>query len=78
MSAIVTVRTTTDAAWAAFLDVVQDPAISADELGQNSGIHMVVFSSPNVKLGTGFDTLSRLMEAHTPGSSTGLDRVDFG
>jgi hypothetical protein len=31
-----------------------------------------------VQVGSGFETLSRLMDEHTPGSSAGLERVDFG
>jgi hypothetical protein len=78
MAAIVTVTTTSDPAFGAFLDVVRDPAITATELGQSSGIYQVVFSASSVAMGTGFDTLAQLVEEHTLGASAGLGRANFG
>lgn len=78
VSALVTVRITTDPAFKAFIDVVQADGIKADELGMNSGIYMVVFSGSNVAMGTGFDTLRNLMATHTAESVDGLERAPFG
>ena len=58
--------------------VVQDESIDALELGRDSGIYQVVFKSASVHAGTGFDTLRRLIDEHSPGASAGLERVDFG
>jgi hypothetical protein len=78
VSAIVTVQLTTDPAFKAFIAVVQSEGIQADELGANSGVYMVVFSSSNVAMGSGFDTLRHLMAEHTPESVDGLERANFG
>ena len=78
MSAIVNVRTASGEAFAAFLDVVQDDAIDVLELGQGSGIYQVVFISASVQPGTGFETLQRIMDEHSPGAAAALKRVDFG
>jgi hypothetical protein len=79
MGAIVRIATTIPEAAVAFIEVVYaDPAIYATELGQNSGMHEVVFQSPDVAIGTGFVTLQRLLNEHTPGAGDGIDRVDFG
>ena len=78
MAAIVTVITTTDEAWSAFMFVVQVESIDALELGRDSGIYQVVFKAASVQAGTGFDTLRKLMDEHSPGASAGLERVDLG
>ncbi len=78
MGAIVRVTTTTPEAFAALLDVVQTDGIYAIDLGENSGMHEVVFSSANVAMGTGFTTLQGLMNEHTAGAGDGLRRVEFG
>ncbi len=80
MSAIVIVRTamTSDGAWGAFLDIAQRPGIVIDEIGESTGVHRVLFVGGDVAPGAGFETLARLLEEHTPGSSEGLERIDFG
>ena len=78
MAAIVTVRCKTDDAFKAFIEVVQDPAIRADELGVNSGVYQVVFSSAEVRVGTGFHTLQYKVNEYTPGAGAGIERVDWG
>ncbi len=79
MGAIVRVTTTSDEAWKAFVDVIYaDDAIRSMELGVNSGIHEVVFSSSAVAIGTGFATLQRLMNDHSPGTGDELVPVPLG
>jgi hypothetical protein len=79
MGAIVHVAATTPEAATAFVQVVHDdPAIHSMELGQNSGMHEVVFQSSEVEMGTGFVTLQRLMNEHTPGAGDRLVQVNFG
>ena len=78
MGAIVTVTTTSDEARKALVDVSQDDAIEVQELGQSSGIYMVVFTSASVQVGRGFDTLRQLMDEHAPGCGSGLEKFHFG
>jgi hypothetical protein len=78
MAAIVTVTTTSDDAWKALLYVAQVESIDALELGRDSGVYQVVFKSASVQVGTGYDTLRRLMDEHSPGAGAGLERVDLG
>jgi len=73
------VTTTSEDAWKALLDVIHaDVSIRAVELGGNSGIYEVVFSSSAVEIGTGYMTLERLMNEHSPGSGNHLVPVPLG
>lgn len=78
MSAIVSVKLTTEQAYKTFIDVVQDPTIEQIALGENPLYFVVIFQSPSVEDGAGFDALQRRMEEDTPGSSAGLERAQFG
>jgi hypothetical protein len=52
--------------------------IHSTELGQNSGMHEIVFQSADVEMGTGFVTLQELLNEHTEGAGNYLIPVTFG
>jgi hypothetical protein len=78
MPAIVTVKISPEASGAFNEVVYNNAAISATELGVNSGMYDVVFSAASVQIGTGFDTLQRLLNEQKPGAGDGVSRVERG
>jgi hypothetical protein len=67
-----------DDAFGAFLNLGRKEGISLQELGKNSGMYEVVFSSTQVAVGTGFETLQRILEEAIPGAGASVTPVPWG
>jgi hypothetical protein len=78
VAAIVRIQTTSGEAHAALINAVQDESIFTIPLGESTGMYEVIFRSLDVAIGTGFVTLQRLLNEHTPGAGDGIVRVDLG
>jgi hypothetical protein len=77
--AIVRIETKSSAAATALISVIAaHPGIQHISLGQNTRFHEIVFQSADVAMGTGFATIQRFVEEHTPGAGAGIAPLILG
>jgi hypothetical protein len=82
VGAIVRIQTTTPEAAVALINVLYEGHNHGVEHvplgGENTSMYEVYFQSADVEMGTGFVTLQRLLNEHTPGAGDGIVPVAFG